>query len=116
MTIMVSLRDELKLFLNFRRKFLNCQLSIVNSTTPNLSIRKLFHYLSTSKRGVFHLPALPDGKLRLSLDGRIIAPNTYFVNMLLVLFFSLLKKINDPGGKGHGDQGVGDSAERNIGQ
>ena len=29
LTIMVSLRDELKLFLNyFRRKFLNCQLSI----------------------------------------------------------------------------------------
>ena len=39
LTIMVSLRDELKLFLNyFRRKFLNCQLSIVNSTTPNLRI------------------------------------------------------------------------------
>ena len=38
LTIMVSLRDELKLFLNyFRRKFLNCQLSIVNSTTPGSS-------------------------------------------------------------------------------
>ena len=85
-------------------------------SSPNLSIRKLSPYLSTSKRGVFHLPALPDGKPRLSLDGRIIAPNAYFVNMLLVLFFSFLKKINDPGGKGHGDQGVGDSAERNIGQ
>ena len=37
LTIMVSLRDELKLFLNyFRRKFLNCQLSIVNSTTLNI--------------------------------------------------------------------------------
>ena len=37
LTIMVSLRDELKLFLNyFRRKFLNCQLSIANSTTLNI--------------------------------------------------------------------------------
>ena len=38
LTIMVSLRDELKLFLNyFRRKFLNCQLSTVNC---QLSIRQ----------------------------------------------------------------------------
>ena len=36
LTIMVSLRDELKLFLNyFRRKFLNCQLSIVNCQFDN---------------------------------------------------------------------------------
>ena len=36
LTIMVSLRDELKLFLNyFRRKFLNCQLSTVNCQFDN---------------------------------------------------------------------------------
>ena len=36
LSIMVSLRDELKLFLNyFRRKFLNCQLSTVNCQFDN---------------------------------------------------------------------------------
>ena len=30
LTVVVSLRDELNLFIYFRRKFLNCQLSIVN--------------------------------------------------------------------------------------